>query len=80
MKIELFHRQMDPASARARHFLAARGLRARVKSHDLDEETWSRQHLIDLTGVDSVPCLVVDDEPVVDGADVLPWLEKHFPT
>jgi glutaredoxin len=77
MKVELYHRESCPYSAKVRDFIASHQLKANIKYHDVDTEEDSQEKLESLTGDDQVPCLVVDREPILESADIIGWLESH---
>lgn len=77
MQIELYHRQDCPHSARVRRFIDSEGLKSQIKYHDLDKEEGSDRALLDLTGDEQVPCLVVDGKPILESDDIVDWLEEN---
>jgi glutathione S-transferase len=77
MQIELFHRQECPYSAKVRRFIEAEGLKSQIKYHEIDKEEGSDRKLLDLTGDEQVPCLVVDGKPILESDDIVDWLEDH---
>jgi glutaredoxin len=77
MRVELYHRESCPYSAKVRDFIAAHQLKSRIAYHDLDEEEDSAEKLELITGDEQVPCLVVDREPILESADIIDWLESH---
>jgi len=77
MKVELYHREGCPYSAKVRDFIASHQLKSHIAYHDVDEEEDSLEKLEKLTGADRVPCLVVDREPILESDDIVDWLEGH---
>ena len=77
MQIELYHRQDCPFSAKVRRFIDSEGLKSQIAYHDLDKEEGSDRKLLDLTGDEQVPCLVVDGKPILESDEIVDWLEDH---
>jgi glutathione S-transferase len=77
MKVELYHREECPYSAKVRDFIASHQLRSHISYHDVDEEEDSLAKLEKITGDNQVPCLMVDHEPILESTEIVDWLESH---
>jgi glutathione S-transferase len=80
MKLELFHRQDCPYSAKVRECIAGRGLESEIEYRDVDAEPEAMEQLIQLTGDEQVPCLVVDGKPMLESDAIVAFLESYRPS
>jgi glutathione S-transferase len=78
MRIELFHKQDCPFSARVREFIDEKHLRNQIEFHDVDEGKSTRARLVGLAGKEQVPCLVLDGEPILESEDIMQWLDTNL--
>jgi glutaredoxin len=77
MKIEFYHLQDCPFSSKVRHFITKRKLNSFIEYHDVKNENNARK-LLELTGDEQVPCLVVDGTPILESDDIIKWLDDHL--
>ena len=49
----------------------------RIEYRDTLREPRWRQDLIRRTGMTQVPCLLIDEEPLLESADIIDWLREH---
>lgn len=78
MTLDLYHRIRCPYSAKVRDFLATHGLEDRIAYHDVDHDLGALDALMNLTGKEQVPCLVVDGEPILESDDIVRWLDVNL--
>ena len=77
MKLELYHREPCPFSAKVRNFINQNKLQPKIKYHDIDTDEDSYRALLQLTDDEQVPCLVVDGRPILESDDIIAWLSKN---
>jgi glutaredoxin len=77
MKIELYHLQSCPFSAKVRRYITQNKLNSKIEYHDVENRNNLRK-LIELTGDEQVPCLVVDSNPILETDDIISWLQNHL--
>jgi glutaredoxin 3 len=77
MKVELYYRESCPYSAKVTAFIAARSLKKFIRYHDIDSEEDGEEKLEQISGDDQVPCLLVDQEAILESEDIMDWLELH---
>ena len=71
MHLELYHRQNCPFSARVRRFIQNEGLKSFIEYHDIDTTKADEEKLKKLTGIEQVPCLVLDGKPMLESEKLL---------
>lgn len=50
-----------------------------VEYRDIHADFEHRKALVALTGRGTVPCLVIDGEPMLESMDIVRWLDETFP-
>ena len=61
-----------------RVFRAIDGLDVQIEYRDVQADASWRQDLQSRTGRTTVPCLVVDEQPMFESGDIIQWLQEHF--
>jgi glutaredoxin len=77
-KIELFHRMSCPFSAKVRDFIATHHLKPLVVFHDIEKEPRAFKTLKRLSKGEQVPCLVIDDKPLLESEAIIHWLAENL--
>ena len=72
----LFKYDACPFCYRVQSWLDGRGLKVALR--DTRQDPSARQELLDLTGRTTVPCLVIDGEPMFESADIVAWLQANY--
>lgn len=73
MRLALYKTDTCPYCVRV--FLAIRRLGVEVEYRDRGEHRW-RDDLVARTGRTQVPCLLIDETPLFESADIIRFLEK----
>lgn len=51
--------------------------RTDVELHNIHKSEADRQRLIEVGGVEQVPCLFIDGVPMYESLDIIDWLKAH---
>lgn len=78
MKLELYHRQACPFSAKVRKFIEANGLRTFIEYHDINTSKEAHDRLLHLNRSEQVPCLVIDGQPLLESDQMIQWLDENL--
>lgn len=78
MALQLYHRWHCPYSKRVRDHIDQHKLNDRIEFIEIGEVPEAEAKLNALTGRSQVPCLVVDDQPMLDSADIVQWLQANL--
>lgn len=76
MKLELYMFDTCPFCRRVLNYLAESG-RTDVELHNIHKNEADRQRLIEVGGVEQVPCLFIDGVPMYESLDIIDWLKAH---
>ena len=76
MKLELFMFDTCPFCRRVLNYLDESG-RTDVELHNIHKNEADRQRLIEVGGMEQVPCLFVDGVPMYESLDIIDWLKAH---
>lgn len=76
MKLELFMFETCPFCRRVLNYLEESG-RTDVELHNIRKNEEDRRRLIEVGGVEQVPCLFVDGVPMYESLDIIAWLKEH---
>lgn len=76
MKLELYKFEGCPFCMRVMNEILIEG-RTDVEFHDTHKSEEDRQRLIQVGGVEQVPCLFIDGVPKYESADIIAWLKEH---
>jgi glutathione S-transferase len=49
-----------------------------VRYRDIEEDDAAAKRLVEVGGLDQVPCLFVDGVPLYESRDIAAFLERHF--
>jgi glutaredoxin len=77
MKLDLYHLNACPYSAKVRDYLAHSGLDKIVTYHEVEEEAGALRKLEQLNGSRQVPCLVVDGHPILESDQIIDFCEEN---
>ncbi|RYZ63914.1 MAG: glutaredoxin [Proteobacteria bacterium] len=77
MRLELYHKENCPFSAKVRTFISSHDLKNQVDYHDIDQDRTTRQDLFRLSHDEQVPCLVVNGKPMLESEEIIAWLSSH---
>lgn len=76
MKLELYKFDSCPYCQRVYREIEAQG-RTDIEMHDIHQNEEDRRRLIEVGGMEQVPCLFIDGEPMYESLDIIDWLRKH---
>ena len=76
MKLELYKFDSCPYCVRVFKAIEKMG-RTDIEMHDVEESAEDYKRLLDVGGIDQVPCLFIDGVPMYESLDIIDWLEKH---
>ena len=76
MKLELYMFDTCPFCKRVLNYLDESG-RTDVELHNIHKNEADRQRLIEVGGVEQVPCLFIDGVPMYESLDIIDWLKAH---
>lgn len=76
MTLELYKMDSCPFCRRVMRYLEESG-RSDVKLVDINTEPGANERLIRDGGLDQVPCLFIDGEPLYESADIIAWLKDN---
>ena len=76
MKLELYMFDTCPFCRRVLKYLDESG-RTDVELHNIHKSEADRQRLIEVGGVEQVPCLFIDGVPMYESLDIIAWLKAH---
>lgn len=76
MKLELFMFDTCPFCRRVLNYIDESG-RTDVELHNIHKNAADRQRLIEVGGMEQVPCLFVDGVPMYESLDIIDWLKAH---
>ena len=76
MKLELYLFDTCPFCRRVLKYLDESG-RTDVELHNIHKSEADRQRLIEVGGVEQVPCLFIDGVPMYESLDIIDWLKAH---
>lgn len=78
MRLELFHLEECPYSAKVRSYIEISGLRNLITYHDIEREPGARKRLQALAGSQQVPCLSIDGRALQESDSIIAFLEENF--
>lgn len=76
MKLELYMFETCPFCRRVLSYLDESG-RTDVELHDIRKNEEDRRTLIQVGGMEQVPCLFIDGQPLYESLDIIDWLKAH---
>lgn len=78
MKLELYHRKSCPYSKKVRDFIDQNNLKSKVTFLEVDDIPHSTQTLLQLNGKVTVPCLVINGEPLLESDEIISWMDSNL--
>ncbi len=78
MNLELLHRWHCPYSRKVRDFIDQNNLGSQIKLSELDETTGAIERLVQLTGKQKSPCLLIDGRPLLESDEIVRWLRDNL--
>lgn len=76
MKLELFKKDTCPYCRRVFKVIEESG-RNDVEMLDIVQDPAALERLVNVGGMNQVPCLFIDGEPLYESLDIIEWLEAH---
>ena len=76
MKLELFERESCPYCQKVLRYLQV-AKRDDVELHDITTDEAARARLVEVGGMQQVPCLFIDGRPLYESDDIISWLREH---
>ena len=76
MKLELFMFDTCPFCRRVLNYIDESG-RTDVELHNIRKNEADRMRLIEVGGMEQVPCLFIDGKPMYESLDIIDWLKAH---
>ena len=76
MKLELYMFDTCPFCRRVLNYIDESG-RTDVELHNIRKNEADRQRLIEVGGMEQVPCLFIDGKPMYESLDIIDWLKAH---
>ena len=76
MKLELYMFETCPFCRRVLSYLEESG-RTDVELHHIRQNEDDRRRLIEVGGMEQVPCLFIDGQPLDESLDIIDWLKAH---
>lgn len=76
MKLDLYMFETCPYCRRVLQYMADTG-RTDVELHDIHKNAEDRRRLIEVGGMEQVPCLFIDGKPLYESLDIIDWLKRH---
>ncbi len=76
MKLDLYKFDTCPFCQRVMHTIQSQN-RTDITFHDIHQNEEDRQTLIEVGGMEQVPCLFIDGKPMYESSDIIAWLLDH---
>ena len=76
-KLEFYFFPQCPYCQIVEEALRVTGLEADVIYYDIHDDVHYKQKLIEMTGRQTVPCMVVDGKPMHESRDIAKWLHQY---
>ncbi len=76
MKLELFMFETCPYCRKVIRAIDAQG-RTDIEYKNIHKDENARKTLIEVGGVEQVPCLFIDGHPLYESSDIVEWLAAH---
>ena len=76
MKLELYKFDSCPDCVRVFDYIRKSG-RTDIEMRDIMKNEADYKRLLEVGGMDQVPCLFIDGKPMYESLDIIDWLEKH---
>ena len=75
-KLDLYMFDTCPYCRRVLNEIEASG-RTDVELHNIHKNAEDRKTLIEVGGMEQVPCLFIDGKPLYESMDIIAWLQAH---
>ena len=75
-KLDLYMFESCPYCRRVLKAIEASG-RTDVELHNIHKNAEDRKTLIEVGGMEQVPCLFIDGKPMYESLDIIDWLQAH---
>lgn len=76
MKLDLYMFPTCPFCRRVLTAVEAQG-RTDITMHNIHASEEDRRTLVQVGGMEQVPCLFIDGKPMYESLDIIAWLEAH---
>ena len=76
MKLELYKFDTCPYCVRVFDYIKKSG-RTDIEMRDIMKNEADYKRLLEVGGMDQVPCLFIDGKPMYESLDIIDWFEKH---
>ncbi|MBP3853758.1 MAG: glutathione S-transferase N-terminal domain-containing protein [Erysipelotrichaceae bacterium] len=76
MKLELYHMEYCPFCKKVFREIEQSG-RSDIEYRDILKDKDNYRRLMDIGGLDQVPCLFIDGKPLYESNDIIQWLRRH---
>lgn len=76
MKLELFKFDTCPYCQKVMRYIKESN-RNDIEYHDILDDESSYKRLISVGGMDQVPCLFIDGQPLYESDDIVEWLKNN---
>lgn len=76
MKLELFKFDTCPYCRKVMKYIEKEG-RTDIEFRDIHKDAENLKTLVQVGGMNQVPCLFIDGEPLYESLDIIDWLKAH---
>ncbi len=76
MKLELYMFETCPYCRRVMNYIDESG-RTDVEYHNIHKSEEDRKRLVEVGGMQQVPCLFIDGKPMYESLDIIDWLKAN---
>lgn len=78
MELILYHRHYCPYSKRVRAFIEENHLETNFEYREVEESMEALERLVNLTGGQQTPCLVINGRPKLDSDRIIQWISGNL--
>lgn len=78
VELILYHRHFCPYSKRVRAFIEENHLESMFDFRDVEESMEDLEKLVNLTGGQQTPCLVINGRPKLDSDRIIEWIRGNL--
>ena len=75
-KLDLYMFETCPYCRRVLNAIEESG-RTDIELHNIHKSAEDRKMLIEVGGMEQVPCLFIDGKPLYESLDIIAWLKAH---
>ncbi len=76
MKLELYYFKACPYCQKVMRFIEENQIK-NIIYKDIHADRSAYQELMNLGGIDQVPCLMIDQKALYESLDIIQWLKEH---